>query len=91
MEDQDKTGSELHGFVLFEEHGGNNTGDRVKKTVKEGTVFEEKIPEGFINGKNAVAVLDIYQLKGHAGSAFHGIFIAAGRAETAMAAERDKL
>lgn len=38
-----------------------------------------------------MAVLDIYQLKGHIGSAFHGIFIAADGAETAFAAERDKL
>ena len=41
--------------------------------------------------KNAVAVTDIYQFKGHTGSAFHGIFIPAGGAETAFAAERDKL
>ncbi len=34
--------------------------------------------------------MGICQLKGHRGSAFHGIFIAAGRAETAMASERDK-
>jgi len=37
-----------------------------------------------------VAVMYIYQFKGHAGSAFHGIFITAGGAETAVAAERDK-
>lgn len=33
---------------------------------------------------------DINQFKGHAGSAFHSIFIAAGATETAVAAERDK-
>ena len=33
---------------------------------------------------------DINQFKGHTGSAFHGIFVAAGRAETAMTAERNK-
>ena len=37
-----------------------------------------------------MAVTDINQFKGHAGSAFQGIFIAAGGAETAVAAERDK-
>ena len=63
----------------------------MKKAVKERTVFKEKLPEGLVNGKNATAVLDIYQLKGHRGSAFHGIFIAAGRAEAAFAAEKDKL
>ena len=35
--------------------------------------------------------LDIYQFKGHIGSAFHGIFTAAGGTEAAIAAERDKL
>ena len=44
-----------------------------------------------INGKNTVAVRDIDEFKGHTGSAFHGIFIAAGGAETAFTAERDKL
>lgn len=33
---------------------------------------------------------DINQFKGHRGSAFHGIFIAAGGTETAVTAERDK-
>ena len=51
----------------------------MKKAVEEGTVIEEKIPELLIN------------CKGHTGSAFHGIFIAAGGAETAFTAERDKL
>ena len=63
----------------------------MKKAVEEGTVIEEKPPELFINGKNTMTVGDIEQLKGHTGSAFHGIFIATGGAETAFTAERDKL
>lgn len=90
MKNHDKTGSEIQGFVLLKEHGGNNAGDSMKKAVKERTVFEKKIPEVCINRKNAVSVLDIYQLKGHIGSTFHGIFIATGRAEAAVAAERDE-
>jgi len=62
----------------------------VEQTVKEGTVIKEKIPQLFIDCKNAVAVRNIYQFKGHVGSAFYGIFITAGGAETAVAAERDK-
>ena len=46
--------------------------------------------EVFINSKNAVPVLDRNELKGHTGSAIHGIFVAAGRAETAVASEWDK-
>ena len=63
----------------------------MKETVKQGTVIQKKVPELFIDCKNAVAVTGIYQFKGHTGSAFHGIFVAAGGAETAFAAERDKL
>ena len=34
--------------------------------------------------------MDINKFKGHRGSAFHGICIATGGAETAMASERNK-
>ena len=37
-----------------------------------------------------MAVRDINEFKGHRGSTVHGIFISTGRAETAVAAERDK-
>jgi len=63
----------------------------MKETVRQGTVIQKKVPELFIDCKNAVAVTGIYQFKGHTGSAFHGIFIATGGAETAFTAERDKL
>ena len=59
----------------------------MKETVKERAILQEKITEGRINGKNAMTVSDINELKGHRGSAIHGIFITAGRAETAVTAE----
>lgn len=62
-----------------------------KETVKERAILQEKITEGRINGKNAMTVSDINELKGHRGSAIHGIFITAGRAETAVTTERNKL
>ena len=62
----------------------------MKETVKERAILQEKITEGRINGKNAMTVADINELKGLRGSAIHGIFITAGRAETAMTAERNK-
>ena len=52
--------------------------------------MEKEIPQLFINGEYAVAVCDIDQFKGHRGSTLHGIEISAGRAEAAMAAERNK-
>ena len=62
----------------------------MKETVKERAILQEKITEGRINGKNAMTVSDINELKGHRGSAIHGIFITAGRAETAVTTERDR-
>ena len=91
MEDHDKTGSEIQGLILFEKHAGNNAVYSMKKAVKERAVIEEKIPELRINGKNTMSVRDIDQFKGHRGSALHGVEIPAGRTETAVAAERDKL
>ena len=63
----------------------------MKETVNERAILQEKITEGRINGKNAMTVSDINELKGHRGSAFHGIFITADRAETIVTTERNKL
>ena len=62
----------------------------MEEAVKQGAVIEEETAELVINGKNTVAVWDIDKLKGHGGSALHGVEITAGRAEAAVAAERDK-
>ena len=59
MENHDKTGSEVHGFILFEKHTRNDTVYGMEQTVKEGTVVKEKIAELLIDSKNAVAVTDI--------------------------------
>ena len=91
MENHDKTGSKIHGLVLLVKHSGNNTVHGMKETVKQCLVIKEKLSQVFVNGKNTMAVGDINQLKGHGGSALHGVEISTGRAETTMAAERDKL
>lgn len=62
----------------------------MKEAVQEGAVLKEKIEEIFIYGKNAVSVLNADQFKRHTGSALHGIFVSAGRTETAVTTERDK-
>ena len=59
----------------------------MEEAVKQGAVIEEETAELVINGKNTVAVWDIDKLKGHGGSALHGVEITAGRAEAAVAAE----
>ena len=62
----------------------------MEEAVQESAVLKEKIAEIFIYGKNAVPVRNIDQFKRHTGSALHGIFVSAGRTETAVTAERDK-
>lgn len=73
MEDHDKTGSKIHGFVLLEKHAGNNAVYGMEKAVKEGTVIEKKVTELFINGKDTMTVCNIDELKGHRGSTLHGV------------------
>lgn len=87
MEDHDKARCEVHGFILLQEHTGNDTGDSMEKAVEQAAVMEEEFTELFIDGKNTVTVGNINEFKGHRGSTFHGIFIAASGTEAAMAAD----
>ena len=90
VEDHDKARCKVHGFILLQEHMGNDTGDRMEKAVEEGAVVKEKDAQLLIDGEDTVAVDGMDQLEGHRGSTFHGIFIAARGTEAAMAAEGDK-
>ena len=63
----------------------------MKETVQEGAVLKKKVAEIFINGKNAMAVLDIDEFKRHTGGAFHSIFVSAGRAKAAVTTKSNKL
>ena len=51
----------------------------MKETVKERAILQEKSRRDASMVKNAMTVSDINELKGHRGSAIHGIFITAGR------------
>ena len=62
----------------------------MKETVKERAILQEKITEGRINGKNAMTVSDINELKGHRGSAVNGVLGSTDRTETTMASERNE-
>lgn len=63
----------------------------MKKTLKRlCTGFLAFATVVFINRENTMAVRDIDKLNGHTGSAFHGIFVFTGGAETAVTAERNK-
>ena len=90
VKNHDETRSKIFGFIHFEEHARDNTGNRVKKAIKQGAVIKEESTEILIDSKNAVAVLDINKFKGHRGSAVHGVFVTTGRAKTTMTAEGNK-
>lgn len=62
----------------------------MKQAVEKRPVVEEEMTKIFVDCKDAVTVLNLNQLKGHGGSAIHGIFISTGRAKTAVAPERNE-
>ena len=63
----------------------------MKEAVQERAVFKEKVAEIVVNSKNAMTVLDTDKFERHTCSAFHSIFISAGRTKAAVTAERNKL
>ena len=63
----------------------------MEEAVQEGTVLKKKVAEIFINGKNAMVVLDTDKFERHTGGTFHSIFISAGRTKAAVTAKWNKL
>ena len=62
----------------------------MEEAVEETSVFEKVMSEIFIYSKNTVAVRNRNKFGSHMSGTFHGIFVATGRAETAVTSERDK-
>ena len=63
----------------------------MKEAVQEREVFKEKVPEIFVNSKNAMTVLDTDKFERHICGAFHNIFVPTGRTKAAVTAKRNKL
>ena len=70
---------------------GNNTGNRMEKTMKQSSALKGKITEIFINREDVVSVLNVNQFKRHRCSTFHGILVTARGKETAVVAKRNEL
>lgn len=85
-----KPGVKFFGLIHFVEHTRDHAVYRVEQTIEQRTILEKGFAKIFIDCENAMAMCDIYQLKGHTGGAFYGIFVATGRAETAVTAERNE-
>ena len=90
MKDHDIAGSKIFGMIQIGKHPRYDTGDGMEEAVQERTVLKKKVTEIIINGKNAMAVMDIDKFESHTGGAIHGIFVAAGRAKAAVTAERNE-
>lgn len=91
MENTDKTGYKVLGHVDLIEHVRYDTADSLEKAVQEGAVFQEEMPELLIDSKDAVAVVAPQKPEGHGCGTLLAVLYATGRAEAALAAERDKL
>ena len=61
------------------------------KDNEAGICLEGKNTEIFINREDTVSVPDVNEFKRHGCSTFHRILVAAGGAETAVAAKRNEL
>ena len=91
MKNTDETWDKVFGFIDVMKHTEDNTADSLKKAVKERAILKKEMAKIFINGKNAMPMCTVYQLKGHRGRTFLAVFNTAGRTKTAFTAERDKL
>lgn len=91
MKHTNKTGDEVFGFIQPVKHTKDNTTDSMKKAVQKRAVFQKKMAQFFVDGKNTMPMSTVDKFKGHTGRTFMGIFHTAGRAETAFAAERNEL
>ena len=45
MENHDKAGSEIHGFILLKKHAGDNTVYGMEEAFRERSVVQEKVPK----------------------------------------------
>ena len=61
-----------------------------KRQFKSEQSLRKKAVEAFVNGKDTMAVRDSNKFKGHGSRTFHGIFVAAGRAEAAVVEKENK-
>lgn len=91
MEDTDKAGDKIFGFVQREKEFFKDIGNSLKEAVEQGTVFQEKRPEGIVDGEDQMPVSTVDKFKGHSCRPVIGIFSSTGRAKLGVATKRNKL
>nr|WP_243117247.1 hypothetical protein [Lacrimispora algidixylanolytica] len=73
MENTNKTGDKVFGFVYVVKHSEYNAAYSLKEIVQKITVIEKEMTEFLINGKDTVPVYAMNEFKGHRDRAFLGI------------------
>lgn len=91
MEDTDKAGDKIFGFVQREKEFFKDIGNSLKEAVEQGTVLQEKRPEGIVDGEDQMPVSTVDKFKGHSCRPVIGIFSSTGRAKLGVATKRNKL
>ena len=90
MEDTEKAGDKIFGFVQREKEFFKDIGNSLKEAVEQGAVFQEKRPEGIVDGEDQMPVSTVDKFKGHSSRPVIRIFGPAGRAKLGVASKRDK-
>lgn len=90
MKNTDKSRGKIFGFIHFGKHTEDNIANRVKETVKQGSILEKVNTKFFWNGKNTMAMNTGDKLARHVKRTFLVVTIATRRAKTALATESDK-
>ena len=84
MKDTNKARSKVFSFVNLRKHTKDDISDRMKKTLQERMIIQEKNAKFFGNRKDTVSVAAGNQFAGHTKSPFLMIHVTTGRAETAF-------
>lgn len=90
MKDEDESGSEIFGFIVFKEQAKNNTLNSFEEKRKKISIFEKEMSEFRVNGKDTVTMVRIEYLKRHGSSTVNGVLGSARWTETAVATERNE-
>lgn len=80
----DEIRDKVFGFIEVMKHTKDNTADSLEKAVEERTILKKEMSKLFINGKNAMPMSTVYQLKCHGVRTFLAVFDTAGRTKMCL-------
>lgn len=90
MKNKDKTRSKAFGFVYLVKKSKEDGLNGREETVQERAILKEKMAKFLRDGKDTVTVSTVNKPERHSGGSVNGVHIAASRAKTGMASERNE-